>query len=244
MLGCHECWTNTTPISQDLSTTCNQPSVHFYPSKYFNSIQVILYGDTSKCSKLDEEKSWSTISEIWKVIMLTPSWPFLYFMFSSLSTVSSTDTWGVGETITQVSSSQYCVRPWQLLPMMEIGFTLATHWWQPKELFQKYGFTAWKKSVTEMQWQSNWGQTGGNMGATWGQHGGNLKWALAQDWVGESEVWQCLGASSDLQNSRYVPYLPIRSQFWAVRACTEKLPAFKDIRLPSDFPKKSGGEPV
>ena len=115
MLGCHECWTNTTPISQDLSTTCNQPSVHFYPSKYFNSIQVILYGDTSKCSKLDEEKSWSTISEIWKVIMLTPSWPFLYFMFSSLSTVSSTDTWGVGETITQVSSSQYCVRPWQLL---------------------------------------------------------------------------------------------------------------------------------
>ena len=98
--------------------------------------------------------------------LCTPSWPFLYFMFSSLSTVSSTDTWGVGETITQVSSSQYCVRPWQLLPMMEIGFTLATHWWQPKELFQKYGFTAWKKSVTEMQWQSNWGRTGGELGAT------------------------------------------------------------------------------
>lgn len=62
MLGRYECLTNTTSISQDMSTTWNQPSVHLYPSKYFNSIQVILYGDTSKCSKLDEEKSFSTIS--------------------------------------------------------------------------------------------------------------------------------------------------------------------------------------
>ena len=76
MLGCYECLTNTTPISQDMSTTCNQPSVHLYPSKYFNSIQVILYRDTSKCSKLDEEKSFSTISEIWNVIMLTRLDPY------------------------------------------------------------------------------------------------------------------------------------------------------------------------
>ena len=87
-------------------------------------------------------------------------------------------------------------------------------------------------------------QTGGDLGATWGRPGGDLKWALAQDWVGESKVWQCLGASWDLQNSRYVPYLPIRSRFWAVRACKEKLPTFKDIGLPPDFHKKSGGEPV
>ena len=72
--------------------------------------------------------------------------------------------------------------------------------------------------------------------SNWGQTGGNLKWALAQDWVGESEVWQCLGASSDLQNSRYVPYSPIRSQVWAVRARKEKLPCFKDIGPPTHFP--------
>ena len=43
--------------------------------------------------------------------------PFLYFMSHSSSTASSmwsVETWGVRETKTQVSSSQYCVRPWQL----------------------------------------------------------------------------------------------------------------------------------
>ena len=80
--------------------------------------------------------------------------------------------------------------------------------------------------------------------ANWRRTGGDLKWALAKHWVGESRVGQCLGASWDVLNSRYVPYLPIRSQFWAVRAREEKLPAFKDIGLPPDFHKKSGGEPV
>ena len=58
--------------------------------------------------------------------------------------------------------------------------------------------------------------------ATWWQP----KMSSAQHWMSESEVWQCSGASSDLQNSRYVPYSPIRSQLWAVRARKEKLPCF------------------
>ena len=59
--------------------------------------------------------------------------------------------------------------------------------------------------------------------------------------MSESEVGQCLGASWDLLNSRYVPYLPIRSQFWAVRARKQKLPSFKDIG-PRLLPIGSGSE--
>ena len=105
-------------------------------------------------------------------------------------------------------------------------------------------FCHWFLSDSESIFHCNGNQTGGDLGATWGRPWGDLKWALAQDWVGESKVWQCLGASWDLQNSRYVPYLPIHSRLWAVRACKEKLHAFKDIGLPPDFHKKSGGEPV
>ena len=62
--------------------------------------------------------------------------------------------------------------------------------------------------------------------------------------LNESKVWQCLGASWDAFNSRYVPYFPIRSQFLAVQAWKEKFPALKNIGHPPDFHKKSGGEPV
>ena len=54
------------------------------------------------------------LKNIWNVIMLTRYSPFLYFMSSSSSTASSmwsVETWGVRETKTQVSRSQYCVRP-------------------------------------------------------------------------------------------------------------------------------------
>ena len=58
--------------------------------------------------------------KMWNFIMLTPLLPFLHFMSasSSSSTASSmwsAETWGVGETKTQVSSLQHCVHPWQLL---------------------------------------------------------------------------------------------------------------------------------
>ena len=87
------------------------------------------------------------------------------------------------------------------------------------------------------QWQKCSGnQTGGKLGANRGQTGGNLKCAIAQHWMSESKVGQCLGASWDLLNSRYVPYLPIRSWFWAVRAWKEKFPRFKYIGLPTHFP--------
>ena len=73
---------------------------------------------------------------------------------------------------------------------------------------------------------------------------GYLKCALVQNWVNESKVWQCLGASGDLQNSRFVPYFPIQSQFCAVQAWKGKFSALIDIVHPPDFHKKSGGEPV
>ena len=54
---------------------------------------------------------------------------------------------------------------------------------------QKYGFTVWKKSVTEMQWQSNWGQTGGKPGANWGQP--KMRYCTAlNEWI---EGWAVLG---------------------------------------------------
>ena len=57
-----------------------------------------------------------------------------------------------------------------------------------------------------------------------------------QNWVNESKVWQCLGASWDAFNSRYVPYFPIRNQFCAVQAWKGKFPALVDIVPPSHFP--------
>ena len=175
MLGRYECLTNTTSISQDMSTTCNQPSVHLYPSKYFNSIHTgdIVRGHFKVFQIRWRKKSFSTISQIWIVIMLTQSWPFPYFMSLSLSTALSTDTWGVGETKTQVSSSQYCVHPWQLLPMMK----LVAHWRHTggnlKNCFRNMDSLSernqWRKcSVNQARGKlgANWGQTGGKLGAT------------------------------------------------------------------------------
>ena len=76
--------------------------------------------------------------------------------------------------------------------------------------------------LTEMQWQCP-----SVAKSKWGQTGGNLKWAPSQHWMSESKVGQCLGASWDLLNSRYVPYFPIRSWFWAVWAQKEKFPSFR-----------------
>ena len=89
-------------------------------------------------------------------------------------------------------------------------------------------FHCWKEILVEIWWLTN-------LEAPLRLPRGDLKCALVQNWVNESKVWQCLGASWDAFNSRYVPYFPIRSQFWAVQARKEKLPAFKD---------KWVGEPV
>ena len=83
------------------------------------------------------------------------------------------------------------------------------------DFFQTVNPYFWNNSLGYHQW----GQLGGYLGATWGLPGGYLKWAQAQHWMSQSKVGQCLGASWDLLNSRYVPYFPIRSWFWAVRAC-------------------------
>ena len=98
---------------------------HIYPSKYFISIQVILYGDTVKCSKLDINIFITTIQVIWN-IMPTPFSPFHIFHVlppSTSSSMWSEETWGVGEIKTQVSSSLNCVHPWQLLPANAISHT-------------------------------------------------------------------------------------------------------------------------
>ena len=83
-------------------------------SNYFTSAQVILFGDTRMCSKNRcSLHFFRTTSEI----LLTPLWPFSCFMSSSSSkalSMWSVETWGVGETKTQVSSSQYFVHPWLL----------------------------------------------------------------------------------------------------------------------------------
>ena len=202
---------------------------------------MILYGDTSKCSKLDEEKSFSTTSEIWNVIMLTPSWPFLHLCLRPCQQPRQRTPegweklrhrWAVHNIVYVPDSSFRC---WKLV----------AHWQHTGDNL-KNCFRNMDSLSEGNQWRKCSGnQIGGNLGvwgllgATggyWGLLGGYLKCAIAQHWMSESKVGQCLGASWDLLNSRYVPYLPIRSWFWAVRAWKEKFPRFKYIGLPTHFP--------
>ena len=107
------------------------------------------------------------------------------------------------------------------------------HYSRPKK-------TVLRNMVSLLERNPRWNMVANRIGGASEAHrrrtGGDLKLALAQHWVSESEVWQWLGASLDLLNSRCVPYFPIRSQFWAVRAWKEKYPAFKDIGPPTHFP--------
>ena len=95
-------------------------------------------------------------------------------------------------------------------------------------LLEKYGFTVGEKSEMEYGGKQNWRLPEAP--------GGDLKWALAKHWVSESRVGQCLGAPWDALNSRYVPYLPIQSQFCAVQAWKGKFSALIDIVALSHFP--------
>ena len=105
-------------ISQDMSTTSLQPTKCTHQNASY-SCRWYCTGTLQSVPKWMKLSSKLTL-KMWNFIMLTPLLPFLHFMSasSSSSTASSmwsAETWGVGETKTQVSSSQHCVHPWQLL---------------------------------------------------------------------------------------------------------------------------------
>ena len=173
MLGRYECLTNTTSISQDMSTTWNQPSVHLYPSKYFNSIHAgdIVRGHFKVFQIRWRRKKVSQLSHRFELLLCLPRLdPF------------------------HISCLCPCQQPCQQTPE---GWEKLRHRWAvhnivyiPDSSFRWWKLVAhWRhtggnlkncfRNMDSLSERNQWrkcsvNQTGGKLGANWGQTGGKL----------------------------------------------------------------------
>ena len=99
--------------------------------------------------------------------------------------------------------------------------------------YDKCGFSAEEKYLA-----------GGAPGAHGGRTGGAINWALAQHWVGENEVLQCMGRAEMSWNPDLCHSCQSRKNFDLYKPEKKNYPLLRPLDPRPTSQRKWGGEPV